>query len=103
MYAILDIQGKQYKVAEKQKLLIDKVSTKKGDNITFSNVLLLKNDKEHFIGQPNVEGATVEAKIVDHVKEKKIIIFKKIRRHNYRRKKGHRQEKTLVEILAIKK
>ena len=103
MYAILNIQGKQYKVTENQKLLIDKVSDDASSKVVFKDVLYLENEKESCVGTPNVDGATVEAEILEHIKDKKVIIFKKKKRHNYRRKNGHRQGRTLLKILAIKK
>ncbi|MBT4921672.1 MAG: 50S ribosomal protein L21 [Rickettsiales bacterium] len=103
MYAILNIQGKQYKVTENQKLLIDRVSDEAASKVVFKDVLYFENDKESLVGTPTVSGVSVEAEIVEHIKDKKVIIFKKKKRHNYRRKNGHRQARTLLKILAIKK
>lgn len=103
MYAILNIKGKQYKVTENQKLLVDRVEDEATKKVVFNDVLYFENDKEQLVGKPTVDGASVEAEVIEHVKDKKIIIFKKKRRQNYRRKNGHRQDLTLLKILAIKK
>ncbi len=103
MYAILNIKGKQYKVTENQKILTDKLSDEASSKIKFEDVLFFENDKETLVGTPNVAGASVEAEVIEHIKDKKVIIFKKKKRHNYRRKNGHRQDRTLLKILAIKK
>jgi large subunit ribosomal protein L21 len=103
MYAILNIKGKQYKVTENQKILTDKLSSEASAKIKFDDVLFFENDKETLVGTPTVKGASVEAEVIEHVKDKKVIIFKKKKRHNYRRKNGHRQDRTLLKILAIKK
>ncbi|MBL6784796.1 MAG: 50S ribosomal protein L21 [Rickettsiales bacterium] len=102
MYAILNIKGKQYKVSENDKVLVDRVSDEASSKIKFDNVLFIQNEKGAAVGTPNVKGASVEAEVLEHVKDKKVIIFKKKKRHNYRRKNGHRQNRTLIKILAIK-
>ena len=102
MFAIIENNGKQLKVTKDLQIRIDKVEAKEGEKITFSNVLLLSDGKTPKIGAPNIEGASVTAKIIKHAKEKKILVFKKKRRQNYRRKNGHRQDFTLVQIENIK-
>jgi large subunit ribosomal protein L21 len=102
MYAIIENKGKQLKVAKDSIIKIDKLNAKSGDKITFDNVLLLTEGEKSKIGTPNIEGAKITATILENQKDDKIIVFKKKRRHNYRRKTGHRQEYTLVKIEDIK-
>ncbi|MBL6621836.1 MAG: 50S ribosomal protein L21 [Rickettsiales bacterium] len=102
MFAIIENKGKQFKVSKDLQIKIDKIEAKEGDKITFDKVLLVSDGKSPKIGAPVVEGASVTGKIVKHARDKKIIVFKKIRRHNYRRKIGHRQDFTLVKIEDIK-
>ena len=101
MFAIIKTGGKQYRVKEGDKLRVEKLDTEE-DSIKFDDVLYVSNgagDVE--IGAPTVAGASVDAKIVSPVRGPKIIVFKKKRRQNYRRKKGHRQDLTLIEITGI--
>ena len=90
MYAIVEVSGKQYKVREDQSLYIPRQKADVGDTITFDRVLLVSGDSIH-IGQPTVDGASVSAKVLDHVKADKVIVFKKKRRKQYKRKQGRRQ------------
>ena len=97
MFAVIQTGGKQYKVEGGQKLLVEKLAGVSGDAIEFSQILLLGGE-----GAPvSLEGVTVSAEIIDQVKAAKVIIFKKKRRHNYRRKRGHRQQHTLLRITRI--
>ncbi len=100
---IFEDRGKQYKVKTGDLLKLPKLSQKKPkDKVQFSKIIFYKNDKgETVIGSPYIEQIVVEASVVSQVKDKKIIVFKKKRRHNYRRKIGHRQELTLVKIEKI--
>jgi large subunit ribosomal protein L21 len=100
MYAVIQTGGKQYRVSEGQKICIEKVAGNPGDSVTFDYVLLVGGEKLT-IGQPTVAGAKVEAKIVAQDRAKKIIVFKFRRRKNYRRKQGHRQPFTEVQIGSI--
>ncbi len=100
MYAVIKTGGKQYRVAEGQSLRVEKLLGQPGDSVTFNEVLLLGGDAPK-IGQPSVPGAKVEAQIVSHDRDKKIIIFKFRRRKNYRRKQGHRQPYTTLKITSI--
>ncbi len=104
MTVIFQNRGKQYKVKVGDFLKLPRISDlKKNDQINFDEVIFMKNDKgESFVGSPKVEGVTVIAKVIDQIKDKKIIVFKKKRRHNYRRKIGHRQDLTLVKIEELK-
>ena len=100
MNAIVEILGKQFKVEKDSKLLVHRVQGNEGDKITFDNVLMLDNGSKITIGSPNVIGASVQAKIVKHLKDDKVIVFKKKRRKGYKVKNGHRQ--ALTEILIEK-
>jgi len=99
MFAVIKFKDKQYKVSKGDFLKIpDLKDSKKNDKMKFEEILIVKNEKDVLVGSPLVKGAYVEAKIVDRIRDKKIIVFKKKRRHNYRRKMGHRQNLTLVKI-----
>jgi large subunit ribosomal protein L21 len=100
MYAVFKTGGKQYRVAQGDKLRIEKVVGDVGDMVTFEEVLLLGGDAPK-IGTPVVSGAKVQAKITAQDRAKKIIVFKFRRRKNYRRKSGHRQPFTALEITNI--
>ena len=101
MYAVIVTGGKQYKVFEGDTLFIEKLGTEEGEAVTFDQVLIVGNDDKVTIGTPVVEGATVEAKVLKNGKAKKVYVFKMKRKKNYRRKKGHRQPYTKVEITKI--
>lgn len=103
MYALVDIAGKQYKVAENDKIHVPSMKKAKGDTVTFDRVLMLAGDNGVSIGSPTVEGASVEATVLGDVKDEKVIVFKKKRRKGYRIKKGHRQAFTQVQITKIGK
>jgi large subunit ribosomal protein L21 len=101
MYAVIRTGGKQYKVAPQDVLEIEKIEGSAGDAVNFSDVLMVAGDGEPNVGSPLVSGALVSAEVVDQHRGPKIIIFKKKRRQNYRRKNGHRQNLTTVRILEI--
>ena len=99
-YAIITLGGKQYRVREGERLLVDRLSVEEGK--TFNpEVLMLGGDGAVQIGTPVLVGASVTAEVVEQTRGPKIIIFKKKRRQNYRRKKGHRQDLTVLKITAI--
>jgi large subunit ribosomal protein L21 len=102
-YAVIKTGGKQYRVAQGDRLRVEKLPGNVGDAVTFSEVLMvsIEGSEEAKIGKPLLTGAKVEAKIVAQEKGKKIIIFKFRRRKNYRRKTGHRQQFTALEITQI--
>lgn len=100
MYAIIKTGGKQYNVEEGKVITIEKLDVSEGDKVTFDEVLLLSGDTVK-IGQPIVEGAKVIAKVLAQGKEKKIRIFKYKAKSNYRRRQGHRQPFTKVQIEKI--
>jgi large subunit ribosomal protein L21 len=100
MYAVIRTGGKQYKVAQGDKLRVEKLGASVGDTVTFDEVLLVGGDAIK-IGAPLVAGAKVQAKVVAQDRDKKVIVFKFRRRKNYRRKNGHRQPFTALEITSI--
>lgn len=100
-YAVIRTGGKQYRVSPGEMLRVEALPGDKGSDITFSEVLLTAVEGTVQVGTPLVSGVTVSARIVDHGKEKKIIVFKKKRRKNYSRKQGHRQNFTAVQIKTI--
>ncbi len=102
MYAVIRTGGKQYRVAPEDVLDIERISGNVGDKVEFADVLLLGGgDGDPQIGAPLVSDVTVAAEVVDHHRGEKIIVFKKKRRANYRRKQGHRQELTTIRIMEI--
>ncbi|MGC2600848.1 MAG: 50S ribosomal protein L21 [Rhodomicrobium sp.] len=101
MYAVIRTGGKQYKVAPQDVLQIEKIEGAAGEAVQFPNVLMVAGDGEPSVGAPLVSGAVVAAEVVEQGRGPKIIIFKKRRRQNYRRKRGHRQDLTTVRILEI--
>lgn len=101
MLAIFKTGGKQYSVKPGQILKVEKLEGNKGDNISFNDVLAVTNASNHTIGSPLVKGASVQAKILDQIRDKKIIIFKKRQRQNYRHTQGHRQYLTILKIESI--
>lgn len=102
MYAIIESCGKQYKVAEGDVIFFEKLDAEEGKKVKFDNVILVSNEENVQVGNPYVKGAKVEGKVISHGKAKKIIVFKYKAKKNYRRKQGHRQPFTKVEITSIK-
>ena len=102
MYAIIESCGKQYKVAEGDVVFFEKLEAEEGKKITFDNVILVSEDGKVQVGNPYVKGVKVEGKVVSHGKHKKIIVFKMKAKKNERKKQGHRQPYTKVEITSIK-
>ena len=100
-FAIIETGGKQYKVSASKILEIEKLNAKIGEIIKFEKVLLLNDNTNTEIGNPNVEGATVEAKLLDNVKDRTILIFHKRRRKHSRKKNGHRQRHAKIQITKI--
>ncbi len=101
MYAIVEIAGQQFKVAKDQKLFVHRLADKEGAKVTFDKVLLLDDGKKVNVGAPAITGASVEAKVLQHLKGDKVIVFKKKRRKGYRVKNGHRQYLTELVIEKI--
>jgi len=102
MYAIIEACGKQYKVVEGDVVFFEKLDTEAGKKVNFDKVILVSDDKGVQVGNPYVKGVKVEGKVVSHGKAKKIVVFKMKAKKNERKKQGHRQPYTKVEITAIK-
>ena len=101
MYAIVEIAGQQFKVEKDQQIFVHRLDEKEGTKVSFDNVLLIENNGKVNVGAPAISGAKVTAKVLDHMKGDKVIVFKKKRRKGYRVKNGHRQSFTKIEILKI--
>lgn len=99
--AVIGTGGKQYRVQEGDVISIELLDAQQGDDVTFDNVLLLKDGKKTQVGSPNVSGATVKGRVVERKKSDKVIVFKKKKRKGYKRTRGHRQNLLVVEIEKI--
>ena len=102
MYAVIEACGKQYKVTKGDVVFFEKLDVEEGKKVTFDKVVLLSDEGKVEVGAPYVKGIKVEGKVVAHGKGKKIIVFKYKAKKNYKRKQGHRQPYTKVEITSIK-
>ena len=102
MYAVIEACGKQYKVTKGDVVFFEKLEAEEGKKITFDKVVLVSDEGKIEVGAPYVKGIKVEGKVVAHGKGKKIVVFKYKAKKNYKRKQGHRQPYTKVEITAIK-
>ncbi len=102
MFAVIKSGSKQFKVESGSIIKIDQIEGDAGQKITFDHVLLVANGDDVKIGQPTVKGASVEGEILEHGRDKKVVIFKKKRRQGYSRKKGHRQNITSIKVSKIK-
>ena len=100
-FAIIETGGKQYKVSASKILEVEKLDVEVGKTIKFKNILLINDDKNTEVGSPNIEGATVEAKLLDNVKDRTVLIFHKRRRKHSRKKNGHRQRHSKIQITKI--
>ena len=100
-FAIIETGGKQYKVSASKILEVEKLDAEIGKIIKFQNVLLLNDDKNTEVGSPNIVGASVEAKLLDNVKDRTVLIFHKRRRKHSRKKNGHRQRHSKIQITKI--
>ena len=103
MFAVVDIAGQQFKVSENTKYYVPKLSSETDSEITFEKVLLFSDGKKTEVGAPVVEGAKVQAKVLEHLKDDKVYVFKKKRRKGYRVFNGHRQQLTRIEVTKISK
>jgi large subunit ribosomal protein L21 len=101
MQAIIESGGKQYLVAPKDKLILEKLSTPVGETVTFDKVLLVAKDNDVSLGKPYLSGSTVTGKVLSQGKGEKLVVFKYRAKSRYRRKSGHRQQQTVVEIQNI--
>ena len=100
-FAVIETGGKQYKVSASNILKVEKLDIQKGKKVEFKKVLLVNDDKTTEVGNPTVDGAIVEALLLDNIKDKKILVFKKRRRQNSRKKYGHRQLLSKIQITKI--
>ena len=101
MYAIVEIAGQQFKVEKDQQIFVHRLDSKEGEKVTFDNVLLIETSGKVKVGSPNVSGAKVIAKVLEHLKGDKVVVFKKKKRKGYRVKNGHRQYLSKIEIQKI--
>ena len=101
MYAIVEISGQQFKVEKDQQIFVHRLEAKEGSKVDFENVLLIDNGGKVNVGAPAVKGAKVTAKVLDHLKGDKVIVFKKKRRKGYQKLNGHRQSFTQIKIESI--
>ena len=101
MYAIVEIAGQQFKVEKDQQIFVHRLEVKEGSKLDFEKVLLIDNGGKVDVGAPAIKGATVTAKVLEHLKGDKVIVFKKKRRKGYRVKNGHRQYLTKLEVVKI--
>ena len=101
MFAIISSGGKQYKVSENTILTVNKLSGTAGDNVEINDVLFASDGKEFSVGEPLIDGAKVNLEIIKQDKDRKILIFKKKRRKNFRRKNGHRQDMTFLQVKSL--
>ncbi|MDE7012373.1 50S ribosomal protein L21 [Taurinivorans muris] len=100
MYAIIETCGKQFRVQEGNKIVIDRLAAEIGNEVTFDHVVMLGGDNAKF-GAPYIDGAKVTAKVIEHGRGEKVIVFKKHRRKSYRKTQGHRQDYTALTITGI--
>ena len=100
-FAIIETGGKQYKVSASKILEIEKIDAEVGKTLKFNNVLLLNDDKNTEVGNPNIQGASVEAKLLENVKDRTVLVFHKRRRKHSRKKNGHRQRHSKIQITKI--
>ena len=101
MYAIVEIAGQQFKVSKDLKVYVHRLANEEGSKVSFDKVLLLDDNGSVTLGAPAIEGASVEAKVLQHLKGDKVIIFKKKRRKGYKKRNGHRQYLTQIVIEGI--
>ena len=103
MYAIVEIQGQQFKVQKDQKIFVHRLPNEEGEQVEFAKVLLVDNDGDVTVGQPVVENAKVKAKVLKHLKGDKVLVFKKKRRKGYQKLNGHRQyfSQILIEDITL--
>ncbi|MEW5843964.1 MAG: 50S ribosomal protein L21 [Bacteroidota bacterium] len=101
MFAVVDIAGQQFKVIENEKYYVPRLQAEPNSEITFESVLLLGDEKSTQVGTPTIKGAKVQAKVLEHLKDEKVIVFKKKRIISYKRKRGHRQFLTRIEVTKI--
>ena len=102
MYAIVEIAGKQFKVEQNKYIYTHRLGNEAGSSVTFDKVMLIDNSGKISVGLPSIKGASVTGKVLEHLKDDKVIVFKKKRRKGYKKKNGHRQSFTAITIKSIK-
>lgn len=102
MYAIVDIAGQQFKVEKDQKVFVNRLEAQEGAKVSFDQVLLVDNDGDVKVGAPTVNGATISATVLAHVRGDKVLVFKKKKRKGYQKLSGHRQDLTQIQVQDIK-
>ena len=101
MFAVVEIAGQQYKVAKADKIFVPLLESKVGSKVTFDKVLLVGDEKQTRLGTPYLSDASIEAKVLSHAKDEKVLVFKKKKRKGYKVLKGHRQQYTEIEITKV--
>ncbi len=101
MYAIVNLNGKQYEIEEGRYITVDRLSQEPGESVTLDKVLMVVDGKESKVGAPFVDGIKVKAKVLDHFRGKKLIVYKMRCKKGYRRKQGHRQDYTRIQIESL--
>jgi large subunit ribosomal protein L21 len=101
MFAVVEIAGQQYKVSKADRIYVPRLESEVGSKVTFDKVLLLGDEKSTKIGTPVINGSVVEAKVLEHVRDEKVTVFKKKRRKGYKVRRGHRQHYTEIEITKV--
>ncbi len=101
MYAVVEIAGQQFKVNKSDKLFVPKLEANVGETVKFDKVLLVDDEKKTTVGNPVIKGSSVEAKVLQHVKDDKVVVFKKKKRKGYKVRRGHRQHYTQLEITKV--
>ncbi|NNC37346.1 MAG: 50S ribosomal protein L21 [Hyphomonadaceae bacterium] len=102
MFAVIKTGGKQYKVSKDEIIIVEKLDAETGKKVSFDDVLMCGSGADVTVGEPMIKGAKVTGEVIEQRKGDKVIVFKKKRRQTYRRKKGHRQNETVVKITDIK-
>ncbi|MBI3578524.1 MAG: 50S ribosomal protein L21 [Ignavibacteriales bacterium] len=101
MFAVVEIAGQQYKVAKSDKLYVPKMKSEVGAKVTIDKVLLVGDEKKTTVGAPYIKGASIEAKVLGHMQDDKVTVFKKKKRKGYRVRRGHRQQYTQIEVTKV--
>ena len=101
MYVIVNIAGQQFKVEKDQQVIVHRLSAEEGKNVEFNEVVMVDNDGKIKVGAPLVNGASVSAKVLSHLRGDKVIVIKKKRRKGYQKQNGHRQDLTRIQIESI--
>jgi large subunit ribosomal protein L21 len=101
MFAIVDILGQQFQVTKDATIFVHRLPNKEGENVEFKNVLIYNSGNDVKVGTPNINGCSVKAQILKHVRDEKVIVFKKKRRKGYQKRNGHRQDLSQIKIQEI--